>query len=55
MIKITVLLLLHSAIVTSLFKIPFKKSNIFIPSQISKEYVLNDTDTIFHIIKAPEY
>lgn len=54
MIKITVLFLLHSAIVASLFGVPFKKSNIFLSNQITRQYVLDNKDTTFRIVQAPE-
>jgi hypothetical protein len=49
-----VLLLLHLAIATSLFGVSFKKSNILLSKQITKQYVLDDMDTTFRIVQAPE-
>ena len=52
MIKITVLFLLHSAIVASLFGVPFRKSNIFLSNQIARQYEPDNTDTTYRIVSA---
>ena len=50
--RISLLVLLHSAIVISLFGVSLKTTNISIGKQTIKKYLYNDTDTTYRIVSA---